>query len=105
VLVDSTGAALAAIMSAAEKLSARISDIAGSSKDQSTALSGINTSVGQLDSIAQQNAAMFEETTAANFALTSEANALAETISQFKVDRIEQAAQAQPVEVRHAQAG
>ncbi|MBW6506998.1 MAG: chemotaxis protein, partial [Rhodobacteraceae bacterium] len=43
-----------------------------------------NTAVNQLDQVTQQNAAMFEQTTAASHALTRGAVALAETTARFR---------------------
>ena len=41
--------------------------------------------MNELDSVTQQNAAMFEETTAASHALTGEADALAKAVAQFNL--------------------
>ena len=40
-----------------------------------------------MDHVTQQNAAMFEETTAASHALTQEANALVAAVERFSLDR------------------
>ncbi|MEZ5769236.1 MAG: hypothetical protein R3D80_17345 [Paracoccaceae bacterium] len=44
----------------------------------------INAAMNQLDQVTQQNAAMFEETTAATHALTREAEALTRTTTRFQ---------------------
>ncbi|WP_263844171.1 methyl-accepting chemotaxis protein [Roseobacter sinensis] len=90
-LVDQTGPALEKIRQAVEQISSRISTIAASAKEQSSALGEINTAVNSLDGVTQQNAAMFEETTAASHALTSDAEAPAKTVSHFKLDNIHHA--------------
>ena len=41
--------------------------------------------MNELDHVTQQNAAMFEETTAASHALSSEADSLAAAVSQFNL--------------------
>ena len=46
-------------------------------------LAEINTAVNHLDQVTQQNAAMFEETTAASHSLTREAQSLNETMALF----------------------
>ena len=63
----------------------RVSAIAASAREQSSGLAEVNTAVNELDHVTQQNAAMFEETTAASHALTSEADALVQAVSRFKL--------------------
>lgn len=82
-LVDKTGDALKEIISSVAGISNHVSEIAKSSKEQSTGLSEINTAMSQLDQVTQQNAAMFEETTAANHALARETQVLAEAVGVF----------------------
>lgn len=84
-LVDRTGAALSAIVSSVAEISKRVSEIASSAREQSSGLNEINVAVNELDHVTQQNAAMFEETTAASHALTSEADALSNAVARFKL--------------------
>ena len=84
-LVDETGVALASIVTSVSEISKRVSAIASSAREQSTGLNEINTAVNDLDHVTQQNAAMFEETTAASHALTSEADALASAVARFSL--------------------
>tara|TARA_R110002049_G_scaffold137350_2_gene297327 strand:+ start:7482 stop:10067 length:2586 start_codon:yes stop_codon:yes gene_type:complete len=84
-LVDRTGAALAAIVTSVSEISNRVSNIATSAREQSSGLAEINSAVTELDHVTQQNAAMFEETTAASHALTSEADALANAVARFRL--------------------
>ncbi|APE44118.1 hypothetical protein BOO69_12425 [Sulfitobacter alexandrii] len=86
-LVDRTGTALAAIVTSVSEISNRVSDIATSAREQSSGLAEINTAVNELDHVTQQNAAMFEETTAASHALTAEADALAAAVGRFRIGR------------------
>ena len=83
-LVGETGEALRQIVDSVTGIARHVSEIAVSAKEQSTGLAEINTAVNQLDQVTQQNAAMFEETTAASHALTREAVTLAETMSRFR---------------------
>ncbi|WP_212733841.1 methyl-accepting chemotaxis protein [Sulfitobacter sabulilitoris] len=85
-LVDRTGAALASIVTSVSEISKRVSGIATSAREQSGGLNEINTAVNELDHVTQQNAAMFEETTAASHALTAEADALAAAVARFRLD-------------------
>ncbi|MCX7560828.1 methyl-accepting chemotaxis protein [Sulfitobacter sp. F26204] len=84
-LVDRTGKALASIVVSVSEISNRVSNIAVSAREQSNGLAEINTAVNELDHVTQQNAAMFEETTAASHALTAEADALVNAVSRFKM--------------------
>ncbi len=84
-LVDSTGTALASIVSSVAEISERVAEIASSARQQSAGLNEINVAVNELDHVTQQNAAMFEETTAASHALTSEADALASAVARFEL--------------------
>lgn len=84
-LVDRTGTALSSIVASVSDISERVAVIAGSAREQSVGLSEVNTAVNELDLITQQNAAMFEETTAASHALTAEADGLAAAVSAFQL--------------------
>lgn len=83
-LVADTGAALKAIVTSVTDISTQVSEIAVSAREQSSGLAEINAAVNQLDQVTQQNAAMFEQTTAASHALTSEAEALSRAMGLFK---------------------
>ena len=85
-LVDQAGKALAGIVDAVQKISQNVSEIALSSQEQSAGLAEINSAMNQLDQVTQQNAAMFEETTAASHALTREAETLTQTTGSFRTD-------------------
>ena len=96
-LVDKTGKALSAIVSSVSEISQRVATIATSATEQSVGLNEINTAVNDLDHVTQQNAAMFEETTAASHALTSEADALTSAVSRFDLGK-RQFARAKPAD-------
>jgi len=83
-LVGEAGNALSQIVESVSNISTHVSEIAASATEQSTGLAEINKAVNQLDQVTQQNAAMFEETTAASHALTREAETLSDTMLQFK---------------------
>ncbi len=84
-LVDRTGAALSAIVDSISEISDLVANIAVSTTEQAAGLNEINSAVNDLDQVTQQNAAMFEETTAASHALISEADSLANAVSRFEV--------------------
>lgn len=84
-LVGQTSTALETILTGVLGVSQHVSRIAVSAEEQSSGINEINSSVSQLDSTTQQNAAMFEETTAANQALTDEARHLAQIVAGFSI--------------------
>ncbi|MBD3787047.1 MAG: HAMP domain-containing protein [Sphingomonadales bacterium] len=83
-LVGETGQALQGILVAVTDIAARVSDLAESSREQASGLAEINLAVNQLDQVTQQNAAMFEETTAASHALSQGARELNAATSRFR---------------------
>jgi len=84
-LVQDTGQALKVIEEQVITINAQLDAIATSSKEQSVGLAEVNTAVNQMDQVTQQNAAMFEESTAASASLASEVRRLREIISGFQV--------------------
>ena len=102
-LVDRTGAALASIVMSVSEISNRVANIAISAREQSSGLAEINSAVTELDHVTQQNAAMFEETTAASHALTAEADALANAVARFRLDKVGGHAVAEIVDIRPPQ--
>ncbi|WP_444461965.1 methyl-accepting chemotaxis protein [Rhodobacter capsulatus] len=83
-LVGQTGQALDGILVSVNDISGRVSKIASSAREQSTGLSEINRAMIELDQVTQQNAAMFEETTAAAQALSRGVQALTATTARFR---------------------
>lgn len=93
-LVGNAGDALERIVDSVGGIAAHVGDIAASAKEQATGLDEINSAMSQLDQVTQQNAAMFEETTAASHALSREAEALRATMGRFSISPIAGAAAA-----------
>lgn len=105
-LVGQAGEALRRITGSVNDISDHVTDIASSAQEQSSSLNEVNGAMMQLDQVTQQNAAMFEETTAASQNLVAQAEALAERMSRFRVGqgssaRPDRAAEGPPP-VRHA---
>lgn len=84
-LVNETGEALAHIVTAVSDISERVATIATSAREQSSGLNEINLAINDLDQVTQQNAAMFEETTAASHSLTNEAEKLVAASERFRL--------------------
>ena len=84
-LVAGTGEALDKIVSQVNDVNGIVDEIAAKANEQANSLREVNVTVGQMDQVTQQNAAMVEETTAANHNLSREADALARLVGQFTV--------------------
>jgi methyl-accepting chemotaxis protein len=84
-LVGEAGASIEGIETSVNEIFACISEIAVSAREQSAGLGEVNEALNQLDQVTQQNAAMFEEATAAASSLTTGADALTRTIARFDV--------------------
>jgi methyl-accepting chemotaxis protein len=84
-LVGQAGDALRQIAASVTGISDHVTEIVTSSQEQSASLSEVNSAMGQLDQVTQQNAAMFEETTAASHALVQQADRLTAGIARFRV--------------------
>jgi methyl-accepting chemotaxis protein len=88
-LVAQAGHALEEIVEAVGGIADHVAEISGSAQQQSAGLAEINASVNQLDQVTQQNAAMFEETTAASHSLTREAQNLTDMVAKFKTEQVQ----------------
>ena len=82
-LVGRTGQALDGILVSVNDIASRVSKIAFSAREQASGLSEINVAMIQLDQVTQQNAAMFEETTAAAQSLARGVQALSSITARF----------------------
>ncbi len=84
--VRQAGATMTEIVANAADVQAIISQIARAATEQTQGIQEVNHAVMQLDGMVQQNAALVEQSAAASTALQEQANALASTIGQFKVE-------------------
>ena len=84
-LVRETGEALSRITGSVTEVADHITAIAGSAAEQATTISAIEGTMQELDMVTQQNAAMFEETSAASVSLSNEATALNAAVSRFHI--------------------
>lgn len=88
-LVGDTGQLLEAIVAQIGTVTAQVEEIAGMAVTQAANLDQVNTSVGAMDTMTQQNAAMVEETTAASRSLSDEAERLGQLVAKFRVSNAE----------------
>jgi methyl-accepting chemotaxis protein len=109
-LVSETGELLGQIAARVGQLDRMFDEIASTTQAQALHLQQVNTSVGDMDRMTQQNAAMVEQSTAAARNLADEAGQLAQLVTQFKtgdgnVMSMQQTASRAPMNVgpaRHA---
>ena len=84
-LVESTSDVLMRVVEAFGEVSTLVSNMATAAQAQATSISEVNTSVGHLDQMTQQNAAMVEETSAAGASLSREASVMSGLVERFWV--------------------
>jgi methyl-accepting chemotaxis protein len=84
-VVSETSETLERITSRILQISEFVATIAGSVESQAARLREVNGTVGALDGITQQNAAMVEETSAAARSLAEQSRTLAQEISRFRL--------------------
>ena len=83
-LVDNAGAVLRGVLEAVRKASDSMENIASTVGTHSQGIADLKHTMGELDQLTQQNAAMFEETSAATTALTAATNLLSEVVAEFQ---------------------
>ncbi|MBX9665781.1 methyl-accepting chemotaxis protein [Novosphingobium sp.] len=83
-LVGETGEALDAIITQVAEIGALVEGIATAAVDQAASISKVNVTMGELDRMTQQNAAMVEESAAASRNLSGQAANLANLVARFR---------------------
>ena len=84
-LVQDAGSTMGEIVASVGKVTDIIGEIRASTVEQSEGIGSVNVSVGQLDQMTQQNAALVEESAAAAESLREQAARLAEMVSKFRL--------------------
>ncbi|MFO6445503.1 methyl-accepting chemotaxis protein [Erythrobacter sp. NE805] len=84
-LVNETGTALQTINARVAEVTEAVSRIAEAVSEQSMQLRRVSETIGAMDKMTQQNAAMVEETNAATKNLNHEARQLAQTFAAFRI--------------------
>ncbi|HHW78394.1 MAG TPA: methyl-accepting chemotaxis protein [Xanthomonadaceae bacterium] len=85
-LVDQAGQSLKEILSAAQKVSDIVAEIAAVSREQASGIDQVNQAILQMDQVTQQNAALVEQTAAASQAMGEQARDLQNLMGFFKLD-------------------
>jgi methyl-accepting chemotaxis protein len=86
-LVQEAGLTMNDVLASTEQVTAIMSRISAASTDQSSGIEHINRSIGEMDEVTQQNAALVEEASAAAQAMQEQAAALARSVRLFKLDQ------------------
>jgi len=84
-LVAETGNLLSEIVAQVGAVTSQVEEIADATALQASNLEQVNSTIGAIDRMTQQNAAMVEQSTAATRSLSSEAQQLSELVTQFRV--------------------
>jgi len=84
-LVADAGSTMTEIVNSVKRVSDIIGEITSASAEQSAGIGQINGSVGELDQMTQQNAALVEESAAAAESLKAQTATLAEVIATFRL--------------------
>ena len=84
-LVQDAGRTMGEIVASVQRVSDIIGEISASTVEQSQGIATVNNSVGQLDQMTQQNAALVEESAAAAESLSDQARKLAALVAHFKL--------------------
>jgi methyl-accepting chemotaxis protein len=84
-LVDESGRHLHDIVAAATKVADIIAEISGASQQQASGLEQVNHAIIQMDEFTQRNAEMAQQTSSVAASMTSQAKALKDLISLFKI--------------------
>lgn len=83
-LVENAGSALRGVLDAVRNALDSMQNIASTVGTHAQGIADLKHTMGELDQLTQQNAAMFEETSAATTALTAATNLLSEVVAKFQ---------------------
>ena len=85
-IVQEAGVTMNEVLASAEKVTDIMARISTANAAQSTGIEHINRSIGEMDQVTQQNAALVEEASAAAQAMQEQADQLARSVRLFKLD-------------------
>ncbi|NIA55996.1 HAMP domain-containing protein [Massilia sp. TW-1] len=91
-IVQEAGVTMTEVLASAEKVTAIMARISTANAAQSSGIEHINRSIGEMDQVTQQNAALVEEASAAAQAMQEQAGHLARAVRLFKLDQQQAAA-------------
>ena len=83
--VEEAGTAMKDIMSSVQRVGDIIGEITAAASEQAGGIGEVNASVGEIDRMTQQNAALVEESAAAAESLREQAARLSQVVQQFRL--------------------
>ncbi len=83
--VEDAGAAMQEIVASVQRVGDIIGEISAAAKEQAVGIGDANQSVGEIDRMTQQNAALVEESAAAAASLREQAARLSQVVQQFRL--------------------
>ena len=86
-VVQEAGVTMNEVLASAEKVTTIMARISSANATQSSGIEHINRSIGEMDQVTQQNAALVEEASAAAQAMQEQADELARAVRLFKLDQ------------------
>jgi methyl-accepting chemotaxis protein len=97
-LVSDAGRTMGEIVDSVRRVTDVVSEITAATAEQSQGIAEVNSAIGVLDQMTQQNAALVEESAAAAESLREQAGKLAQALDAFRLDtRAQESAPAQHV--------
>jgi uncharacterized phage infection (PIP) family protein YhgE len=99
-LVTDAGSTMEEIMQSVRRVADVIGEITSAANEQSTGIAGVNSAIGNLDQMTQQNAALVEESAAAAESLREQADRMKQAVAVFKVTGSMSGPSLAPVPVR-----
>ncbi len=93
-LASDAGSAMHEIVAGVQRVTAVIAEISNATNDQSSGIGNVNQSVNLLDQMTQQNSALVEQSSAAATSLREQAQQLANSVAQFRLENAHSAANA-----------
>ncbi len=85
-LANDAGKTMSEVVGSVNRVSQIIGEIASATREQSSGIAQVNTAVGDLDKVTQQNASLVEESTAASESLQEAAREMVEAVSVFRLN-------------------
>jgi methyl-accepting chemotaxis protein len=84
-LVQQAGSTMDDVVNSVRRVTDIMGEITSASSEQSIGIDQVNTAIGQMDSVTQQNAALVEQAAAAAASMQEQASKLADVASSFKL--------------------
>jgi methyl-accepting chemotaxis protein len=85
-LVGDAGVTMSEVLASVGRVTGIMAEISAASAEQSGGIEHVNRSIGEMDQVTQQNAALVEEASAAAQAMQDQAASLARAVRLFKLD-------------------